>query len=143
MASAMRARCPRRNAADTLSKGRTIIGAICAAFASWFFSAWFGVNGPNYDGWSRTFAVFAGVVVLALLVSLVTRPKVTRVRVSVATTAAIVVVVLVEVTVHWYGDGTPRSDVPPVLAWVGLAALLVAAVAVSVSSRLMAFGRST
>ena len=75
------------DAADVLTRGGTIVAAICAAFASWFFSAWFRVNGPNYDGWSRTFAVFAGVVVLALAVALITRPTLSRLRAVVATGA--------------------------------------------------------
>jgi hypothetical protein len=103
--------------------------------ASWFFSAWFRVNGPNYDGWSRTFAVFAGVVVLALVVALITRPTLSRPRAVVATAAGVLVAALVVVTNHWYGDGTPHSNVPSVLAWVGLGVLILAAGAVTAPSR--------
>jgi hypothetical protein len=112
-------------------RGLAVIGAVCAAFVSWIFSAWFGINGPNYDGWSRTFAAFVGVIVLALVVALVTRPTLSRLRATIGLVAGVVVAVLVAVSIHWYGDGTPHSDIPSILAWVGLAALTVAAGAVS------------
>ena len=117
-----------------MTRGRAVIGAICAAFVSWIVSAWFGVNGPNYDGWSRTFAVFIGIIVLALVAVVIRRPTLTRLRITVATTAGVGVAVLVAVSIHWYGDGTPHSDIPSILAWVGLAALTVAAGAMSIPS---------
>ena len=115
-----------------LVRGRAVIAALCGALGSWVVSAWFGVNGPNYDGWSRTFAAFVGVIVLALVTLLIRRPPITRLRVVVAAAAGAVVAVLVGVTIHWYGDGTPASNVPSTLAWVGLAALIVGAGALSI-----------
>lgn len=117
-----------------MTRGRTVIGAICAAFFSWIFSAWFGVNGSNYDAWSRTFAAFVGVIALALILALIRAPTLSRLRVTVAVTAMTAVALLVAVTVHWYGDGTPHSDIPSILAWIGLAALTVAAGALWVPS---------
>jgi peptidoglycan/LPS O-acetylase OafA/YrhL len=115
-------------------RGLAVIGAVCAAFVSWIFSALFGINGPNYDGWSRTFAAFVGIIVLALVVALVTRPALSRLRATIGLVAGVVVAVLVAVSIHWYGDGTPDSAVPSILAWVGLAALTVAAGAMSIPS---------
>jgi len=113
-------------------RGRAVIGAICAALGSWVVSAWFSVNGPNYDGWSRTFTAFVGVIVLALVALLIGRSPITRRSLIVATAAGAVVAVLVGVTIHWYGDGMPASNVPSTLAWVGLAALIVGAGALSI-----------
>jgi peptidoglycan/LPS O-acetylase OafA/YrhL len=115
-----------------VSRISRLFGAILAAVISWVFSAWFGINGPNYDGWSRAFAVFVAVILLTLVVALIKRPPFSRPRVTVATVAVVVVAVLVAVTIHWYGDGTPQSDIPSILAWIGLAALTIAAGAMSI-----------
>jgi hypothetical protein len=121
--------------AEALTRARAVNLSISAALVAWVISAWFGVNGPNYEGWSRTFAVFSLIILLALVVVVIRRPTLTRRRLMVAAAALGVVAVLAGVSIHWYGDGTPRSDIPSILAWIGLVALAVAAAALSIPSR--------
>lgn len=115
------------------TRGRLIAGVgVSCAVLSWVFGLWCNVNGPNYDGWVRTFGTFSWIALVATVIALIARPKLTPHRLAMAVVGWLVTAISIGITIARYGDGRPLSDVPGVLAWISLAALTVAAAAVSV-----------
>lgn len=107
------------------------LAGFLAAVSAWFFAAWARVNGPNYDGWSHALVAFVFVALAAVAVALVGMPKLSARRIAIAAGAALATVGCAFVTIHWFGDGHPRTRVAPVLAWIGFSGLSIAAGALS------------
>jgi len=110
------------------------VGVLAAALA-WLLAGWAGVKGPNYDGWSHALGAFGFVAAASAAAALVAMPRVSGGRIAVAAGGALVAVICGVVSIHWFGDGHPRTRTASVLAWIGFLGLSAGAGALSAPRR--------
>jgi peptidoglycan/LPS O-acetylase OafA/YrhL len=111
----------------------TILSGLIACLASTILSAGFGLNGPQYDGWVRTFSIFAVVSIPWTLAATFFPPRLSPVRIACASVGLIVATSAVLITTSQYSDGYQGSyRWPNALAWMGLVGLLAIPAALTV-----------
>ena len=107
------------------------VAGVLAAVSTWALAGWAGVNGPNYDGWSHAFAAFAFVAPAAGAAALVRMPRPNARHIAIAAGGTVLAVVCGGISIHWCGDGHPKTRIASVLAWTGFLGLSLAAGALS------------
>jgi hypothetical protein len=106
---------------------------LIALLASTILAAGFDLNGPQYDGWVRTFSIFAVATVPWTLAAMFFQPRVSPARIACASLGLIVAIGAVLITTSQYSDGYQGSHRwPNALAWIGLVGLLAIPTALSV-----------
>jgi hypothetical protein len=105
---------------------------VIALLASVILAEGFGLNGSQYDGWVRTFSIFAVVSIPWTLAAMFFPPRLSPARIACASLGLIVAASAVLITTSQYSDGYQGSyRWPHALAWLGLVGLLVLPAAVS------------
>jgi hypothetical protein len=109
---------------------RLVVG-LFASFGSWVLAGWASVNGPNYDAWTAAFLAFAVVALVAGTVAAVAPGQPGHANVLAASLGAVVALICGEISIHWFGDGSPASRAPTLLAWTTFVALTLGAAALA------------
>lgn len=113
------------------------LSGLVSFLASGILAVGFDLNGSQYDGWVRTFSIFAVATIPATIAAVVFQPRLTPKRVVVATLGLVCASIAIAITVTQYGDSSTAPYQgshrwPNALAWIGLVALLAVPAAMSI-----------